>query len=388
MTTKYERFFTVKESEAMNTIELTGQGCQSMFLKYLTEVGKANSIDIKNFFISIEADNTSCVFPAYGDFHYRDPNTTHEFLISYHEEGKPISSHIEGITYFKRLRISHSDLEILQAFITKALIYENKVDSEKIRIFNGTSNGYFDSYGHIYAQPYESIYITKEMRKQIDTHLDSFMNTKDRYIRFGRAYKTAFLLTGVPGSGKSSLVKSIARKLRRPIYMLNFSKSMNDETFISLMSQLKDDSILLIEDIDAFFVDRQPVNINISFSALINFMDGVLGKGNGVITFLTANNPDRLDPALIRPGRVDIILKFNYPRKQEVKVAFMEMTTRENDDFEEFYQHIKNTKISMSGIIEYLFRNEKTYMKNIAELLEQTQLLHEIVNDKSDKLYS
>jgi SpoVK/Ycf46/Vps4 family AAA+-type ATPase len=111
-------------------------------------------------------------------------------------------------------------------------------------------------------------------------------------------------------------------------------------------------------------------------------------RGNGVITFLTANNPDRLDPALIRPGRVDIILKFNYPRKQEVKVAFMEMTTRENDDFEEFYQHIKNTKISMSGIIEYLFRNEKTYMKNIAELLEQTQLLHEIVNDKSDKLYS
>jgi chaperone BCS1 len=214
------------------------------------------------------------------------------------------------------------------------------------------------------------------------------MNTKDRYIRFGRAYKTAFLLTGIPGSGKSSLVKSIARKLRRPIYMLNFSKSMNDETFINLMSQLKDDSILLIEDIDAFFVDRQPVNINISFSALINFMDGVLGKGNGVITFLTANNPDRLDPALIRPGRVDIILKFNYPKKQEVKAAFMEMTTRDNDDFEEFYQHIKNTKISMSGIIEYLFRNEKTYMKNIAELLEQTQLLHEIVNDKSDKLYS
>jgi hypothetical protein len=372
----------------MNSIELPGLISQVTFLKYLNEFCKAHTNDLKNFFIFIDSDNTSCIYPSYGDFHWHDDESNTEFLISYHEEGKPLSSHINDISYFKRLKISHPDISILQKFVTKALTYEKHLDDQKIRVYNSTSKGYFELYGTIYCQTYQSIYLPNEIKKMINTHIDTFLNSKERYVKFGRAYKTSFLLSGVPGSGKSSLAKAIALKYKRPIYMLNFSINMTDETFISMMSDLKDDSILLIEDIDSFFVERQPININISFSALINFMDGVLGKSNGLITFITANNPDRLDPALIRPGRVDIILKFNYPKKQEINTAFLEMTSGNQEDFEEFYSHIKNIKISMSGIIDYLFRNETTFIKNISGLLEQTQILQEIVNDKTDKIYN
>jgi len=49
---------------------------------------------------------------------------------------------------------------------------------------------------------------------------------------------------------------------------------------------------------------------------------------------------------------------------------------------------IKNTKISMSGIVDYLFRHPVDYIESINELLDNTQLLQEIVNDKSEKLYT
>lgn len=378
---------------AMNSIELSGM-VQFSFMRYLGETSKklSENTDITNFFIAIESDDTSYIYPSFGDFHWKDydevNNVTNEFAIHYREEGtQPVLSHVQDITYFKRLRVSHPDLQILKAFVTKALSYKKKAEAQKVPIFNSTAKGYFDNYGDVYAQDITRIYIPNELKTRVISQIDRFIADKDRYIKFGRTYKTSFLLTGVPGAGKSSFVKAIALKYKRSIYMLNFTKNMTDESFIELMSGMKDDSILLIEDVDSFFMDRQAQNISISFSALLNVMDGVLGKGNGLITFITANNPDRMDPALIRPGRVDNIIRFDYPKKREIKAAFDDLIGGTAAEFGAFYENIKNVKISMSGIIDYLFRNTETYMKNINELLEQTQLFHEIVNDKSEKLY-
>lgn len=380
----------------MNSIELSGM-LQFSFMKYLGEscatarAGEVERTDVKNFMISMESDDTSYVYPSFGDFHWRDVDESgniNEFLIYYHEEGKPLISHVQDTTYFKRLRVSHPDLQIVKAFVTKALSYKKKFDAKKVQIFSSTAKGYFDNYGEVYAQSLASIYIPGELKTRIVKQIDRFIDEKDRYIQFGRAYKTSFLLTGIPGAGKSSFVKAIALKYKRPIYMLNFTKNMTDENFIELMSGLKDDSILLIEDIDAFFTDRKAQDINISFSALLNFMDGVLGKGNGLITFITANNPDRMDPALIRPGRVDSIIRFDYPKKKEIKAAFEDLIGGSESEFETFYEAIRNVKISMSGLIDYLFRNPDSALENVGQLLEQTQLFHEIVNDKSDKMYA
>jgi len=371
----------------MNTIEIPRM-LQGTFMKYISEFSDkfADNTDISNYSIYMESDDTSYIYPGLGDFHWRDGEN--EFVIYYHEEGKALVSSIQDITYFKRLRVSHPDLQILKAFVTKALSYKKECDTQKVTIYNSTSKGYFSNYGEVYAQPLSSIYIPSELKTRVISHIDNFIASKDRYIKFGRPYKTSFLLTGVPGAGKSSFVKAIAHKYKRSIFVLSFTKNMTDENLIDLVSEMKDDSILLIEDVDSFFVDRQAQQINISFSALLNCMDGVLGKGNGLITFITANNPDRMDPALIRPGRVDSIVKFDYPRKREIKAAFDDLIGGTDNEFNEFYDSLKNVKISMSGIIDYLFRNTTTYMENINELLEQTQLFHEIVNDKSEKLYN
>lgn len=382
----------------MNSVEIQGDNVQKLFFRYLSNSFKLdnnpNKVNntITNFFIHIDSDKKSSLYPAFGEFHWidiDDNDVRNEFILNYSEEGDPCSSCTIGIAYFTRLRIYHSDINILQTFITKALTYEKKTDANKITIYSSTSKGYWDSNDSQYAQDIDSIYIPNETKTQILEHIDTFISMKDKYIKYGKTYKTGFLLCGTMGAGKTSMAKSIAMKYKRPIYVLNFTAKMTDENLIELISNIKNSSILLIEDIDAFFVDRQSVNINISFSALINILDGTLSSMNDVIIFMTANNPDRLDPALIRPGRIDKIIKFDYPKKKEIKLAFNDMINEPNDlSFEEFYKKICNLRMTMSGIIDYFFRNPITYLENVNLLIDQTKILHEITNDKTDKMFS
>ena len=198
------------------------------------------------------------------------------------------------------------------------------------------------------------------------------------------------LFTGVPGAGKTSLSKALALKYKRKLYCINLSKNLTDEDFTSLIQTVEPNSILLVEDIDSFFVDGQSTtDINISFSCLLNVLDGALSNINGLITILTINHPDRVDPALLRPGRIDYIVKFDYPSKNEIKMAFFDLVDNPTDEsFKTFYTNIKSLKINMSGIIDYLFRHSSDYIEKINELNEQYDLLNEILNDKMAKMYT
>jgi chaperone BCS1 len=270
------------------------------------------------------------------------------------------------------------------------MTFTKEIANQKIMLWYSKSRGYWESFSDIYVQPLDKIFLPESTKTSITDLIDTFLASRDKYIKYGRPHKLNFLLTGVPGSGKTSIVKAIALKYKRPVYILSFSKTMTDENIVDLVTEIKNNSILLLEDIDAFFMDRKAVDINVSFSCLINVLDGTLCKGNGVITVLTANNPERLDPALIRPGRIDKIIRFDYPKRADIEAAFMDLVDpsfAKKEVFEEFYNKIKKVRINMSGLVDYLFRYPTGFMDSIAELLEGVQVLQEIVNDKSDKLY-
>lgn len=365
--------------DLMYSIEISS--CNHMqMLEFLSDYG----VDIDRYMIHIDTNNDSKLIPSVGmhKIKYNDD----EYEIDYLEEGQPVTGS-RFPEYYKRLVIRNTDLNKLKTFVTKALTYNKPLEKQKIRIYYGKSQGYWDSFDSVYAQSMDKIFIDPDTKKGIVDHIDTFIKMHAKYVKYGRPYKLNLLLTGVPGSGKSSIVKALALKYNRPLYITGFSKGLTDESIIDLISNVKDNSILLFEDIDAFFIDRKPVDINLSFSCLINILDGALNKGNGIITILTANKPEDLDPAMIRPGRIDRIIKFDYPKKSEIEAVFRDLVG-EDANFEIFYQKIKNQKINMSGIVDYLFRHGEDYIEQIDELLNNTTLIQEITNDKTNKLYS
>jgi len=117
------------------------------------------------------------------------------------------------------------------------------------------------------------------------------------------------LLYGPPGTGKTSFTQAIAGAKNLNLCYVNLSKKdLNDESFNRMLQDAPTKSILLLEDIDALFEQREGGELysrDLSFSGFLNALDGVRSQ-EGQILFMTTNHIEKLDPALLRPGRTDV----------------------------------------------------------------------------------
>lgn len=347
--------------------------------------------DIKHFIVSYnrQSKNKYNIYPSYDTFywHYNDDI----FKIQFFEEGKVLSSP-DGLEYFMRLYIFHEDLKKIEDLLKDAFNFIAKVDEkDKVQFYVSKCNPYcasWDSFNIVNVQTIDNIFIDKKLKCNIVEYIDNFIASKEKYNKFGRTHKTNLLLTGVPGSGKTSLCKALAKKYGYSIYIMNFTKNMTDAYLIELTSDVKDNSIILYEDIDSYFSERTANDVNISFSCLINILDGTLSKGSGIINIITTNFPNKLDSAMLRPGRIDKIINFDYPKKEEIKDAFISLIGSDNN-FKQFYGLIKNCKVNMATIIDYLFRYPDNYLENIDELVTQYNFIQQFTKEESSsKLYS
>jgi len=142
-------------------------------------------------------------------------------------------------------------------------------------------------------------------------------------MRCGVPYRRGYLLYGPPGTGKTSFILSIAGKFELSVCVLVLSSSfMNDQKLSALIKNSPANSILLLEDVDVAFAPADASSPNkISFSGLLNAIDGI-ASGDGRILFMTTNHIERLSPALIRPGRVDVRVLFDLASKVQIKGMF------------------------------------------------------------------
>lgn len=142
-----------------------------------------------------------------------------------------------------------------------------------------------------------------------------FLQRQEWYVDRGIPYRRGYLLYGPPGTGKSSFVQALAGELDFGVAIINLSeRGMTDDKLAHLLTKLPPRTILLLEDADAAFSNRRQVDgegfsgMSVTFSGLLNALDGV-AAGEERIGFLTTNHIDRLDEALIRPGRVDMTVR-------------------------------------------------------------------------------
>ena len=172
-----------------------------------------------------------------------------------------------------------------------------------------------------------SVVLPSDRKEEIVNDLTRFLGRSTWYAKRGIPYRRGYLLHGAPGSGKTSFITALAGHLGFNICLLNLAeRGMTDDKLTHLLSNAPERSIMLLEDIDAAFLGRnthaperhadgyQP---NVTFSGLLNALDGV-ASGESRIIFMTTNHLERLDPALIRPGRVDVICELGDAEDRQV----------------------------------------------------------------------
>lgn len=96
--------------------------------------------------------------------------------------------------------------------------------------------------------------------------------------------------------------------------------NIDDQTLNSRLRETPNKSIILLEDVDAIFVKRDAGQqaSGVSFSGLLNAIDGVASQENRVV-ICTTNHIEQLDPALIRPGRLDRHFKFDFASPTQLR---------------------------------------------------------------------
>ena len=155
------------------------------------------------------------------------------------------------------------------------------------------------------ARALDSVFLLAKLKAEILEDVHSFFadETREWYSTHGVPYRRAFLLHGLPGTGKTSLVRALASELRRSCCMLSMSSvAASGEELADALGQLPARPLVVVEDVDAVFSSAG--RSKLTFSALLNVLDGLM-SAEGVLTVLTTNHPDRLDASAIRAGRVD-----------------------------------------------------------------------------------
>ena len=259
-----------------------------------------------------------------------------------------------------------------------------------------------------------------EQKEGVQKHVDFFLTRKDWYETKGIPYTLGFMFHGEPGCGKTSTIKAIANTARRHIINIHLAEIKSKEQLrhlffndeISVYDGMKTEKFVIpvherlyvIEDIDAMgnavlrrefkrIVETKKTSEDpwlkikeedeaeeIDLSFLLNLLDGTL-ESSGRIIAISSNHPERIDRALIRPGRIDMIVNF---RKCNREILQHMVNSFYDQTFEDWTNDSLEYKWSPAEVNQILFRNFKDSSSGIEEL--KTLTPHELYGITNDTL--
>ncbi|KAJ8534507.1 hypothetical protein K7X08_016235 [Anisodus acutangulus] len=256
-----------------------------------------------------------------------------------------------------------------------------KEESRAIKLYSNFRNWGSDGMNLEHPMTFDTLAIDEEIKITLIDDLACFVKGKDYYNRIGKAWKRGYLLYGPPGTGKSSLIAAMANHLNYDIYDLDLTEVRSNSNLRSLLLGMSGRSILVIEDIDCSIKldnrekeeEKENKHNRVTLSGILNFLDGIWSCcGEERIIVVTTNDIDKLDAALLRPGRMDMHIHMSFCRLSAFKqLVFNYLGIRQHDMFAQIGGLLeevevtpaevagellksKNPTISLQGLLEFL----------------------------------
>lgn len=184
------------------------------------------------------------------------------------------------------------------------------VEEKQIKLYTLSSGGQA-FLGRRPARSIDTVILPGDTAQTVVADAAHFVTSREWYAERGVPWRRGYLFSGSPGTGKTSLIMAVASELGYDVVIPTLAQS--DQEFARAMACLTSRDIVVFEDIDCLF-DRRAKSANgeqrhVTFSGFLNAMDGFIAP-DGLLVFLTTNHPERLDPALLRPGRCDVRIEF------------------------------------------------------------------------------
>ena len=232
-----------------------------------------------------------------------------------------LTTECRQIDYLKSITVSGSTLAVVREFVEFVFQkLEGEVKTEEMITIYENNGGYWNVSKEKKPRTLESVIFKPEFIQSVIDDINDFIDSEEWYTEMGIPYKRSYLLYGPPGTGKSSFAQALAAFIKFSICFVNCSDKINDFQFNTLLNRAPQKSIILIEDVDSIFSERKNTekNNNLTFSGFLNAIDGVRSQ-EGRIIIMTTNYKERLDPALLRPGRVDEMYEITFATHYQIE---------------------------------------------------------------------
>lgn len=245
------------------------------------------------------------------------------------------------------------------------------------------------------ARPLDTITMEPETKMDLVADVNAYLKPdKARwYSARGIPYRRGYLFSGPPGCGKTSVSYALAGTFGLDIFVANLSDGkISDQTLSGMLSDLPSRCIVLLEDIDSSGIGREKksssdsedeadhtakkektsshpnssrrLEYGVTLSGLLNAIDGVASH-EGHVLIMTTNNPELLDAALKRPGRVDKTVTFSLTTRHQVIDIFLRMFSEPKSDIR---MKASTTLSELCGLDNDLLTNRQSSLMPAEEL--------------------